>query len=104
GHMYVTGDFSVSHAITRVVKSKFDGPYSKWTTTPTEVKNLWFDEFKKSVFWDPSIDGSVRKLFEDSVKKTLKDSLFKARREYKKGKGKPSWITESIWDALLQHW
>ncbi|GAB2270521.1 hypothetical protein Dimus_005413, partial [Dionaea muscipula] len=54
--MYVTGDFSVSHAITRVVKSKFDGPYSKWTTTPTEVKNLWFDEFKKSVFWDPSID------------------------------------------------
>ncbi|GAB2298034.1 hypothetical protein Dimus_038507 [Dionaea muscipula] len=66
--------------------------------------SLSWQDIHKSVFWDPSIDGSVRKLFEDSVKKTLKDSLFKARREYKKGKGKPSWITESIWDALLQHW
>ncbi|GAB2265559.1 hypothetical protein Dimus_000602, partial [Dionaea muscipula] len=46
GHMYVTGDFSVSHAIIHVIKSKFDRPYSKWTTTPTEVKNQWFDEFK----------------------------------------------------------
>ncbi|GAB2303038.1 hypothetical protein Dimus_037029 [Dionaea muscipula] len=33
-----------------------------------------------SVFWDPLIDGGVRKLFEDSMKKTLKDSLFKARK------------------------
>ncbi|GAB2212283.1 hypothetical protein Droror1_Dr00025636, partial [Drosera rotundifolia] len=46
GHMYVTADFCVSHAITRVVKSKFDRPYSKWSITPAEVKNLWFDEFK----------------------------------------------------------
>ncbi|GAB2286487.1 hypothetical protein Dimus_020886, partial [Dionaea muscipula] len=35
-----------------------------------------FKVFYKSVFWDPSIDGSVQKLFEDSVKKTLKDNLF----------------------------
>lgn len=38
----------VIHALSNIMRSKFDSPYHTWKEIPIDVRNMWFDEFKVS--------------------------------------------------------
>ena len=38
----------VIHAISNIMRTKYDSAYHTWKEIPIEVQNMWFDEFKLS--------------------------------------------------------
>lgn len=60
---------------------------------PIQQRDLWFAEFKKYYYWLPQHDRQVRKIFEVSGVKQLKNLFAYAR---KLGKG-PDWVSPDNW-------
>ncbi|GAB2278511.1 hypothetical protein Dimus_013190 [Dionaea muscipula] len=75
-----------------------------WKFVGKEVRDLWFNEFKKIYQWDPSIEGAVQRGFNAIASRRLTDTLADARKIRRDTGRKPNWMTESVWDELEQQW
>ncbi|XP_027356656.1 uncharacterized protein LOC113865996 [Abrus precatorius] len=89
-----------SKVISKIIESKFDSPWPTWTKVPQEVRNMWFEEFKKTYKWLSQHNLIIRSIFEHKGSVILKNIMSKLRR----GKDKGLWITPDVKEELHTHW
>ncbi|GAB4837457.1 hypothetical protein Ancab_039610 [Ancistrocladus abbreviatus] len=68
---------SVVWNITKSIQSKFDGPYTSWSSTPSTVKDCWWRFFRDQYKWNPSIAIDVLRGYERKAGTPLKDMIYK---------------------------
>ncbi|GAB4829567.1 hypothetical protein Ancab_040636 [Ancistrocladus abbreviatus] len=66
--------------ITKSIQSKFDGPYTSWSSTPLAVQDCWWKFFRDQYRWDPSIATDVLSGFKQKAATCLEDIVYKLSR------------------------
>ncbi|XP_052171722.1 uncharacterized protein LOC127787696 [Diospyros lotus] len=87
--------------ISRIIQSKFEGPYPSWKKTDRAVREMWYGEFKKNWSWDSALEHQIRANFEKTAFDRMTDILFRVRKDLNK---KPSWMPLSVFEALKEYW
>ncbi|KAJ8431652.1 hypothetical protein Cgig2_024124 [Carnegiea gigantea] len=90
----------VIHALSNIMRSKFDSPYHTWKEIPIEVRNMWFDKFKKKFCWDDEHAHEIRRVFEFRASSRLKGMTFEIRKSGKQ----PVWLSKDVYDGLCAYW
>ncbi|KAJ8420416.1 hypothetical protein Cgig2_027941 [Carnegiea gigantea] len=89
----------VIHALSNIMRSKFDSPYHTWKEIPIEVRNMWFDKFKKKFCWDDEHAHEIRRVFEFRASSRLKGMTFEIRKSGKQ----PVWLSKDVYDGLCAY-
>ncbi|XP_056174569.1 uncharacterized protein LOC130140100 isoform X2 [Syzygium oleosum] len=76
------------------------GQYSSWTIAPKEVKELWWNEFKRKFRWDEAEEKEVRRIF----KKKTGDHMRNVMNRAKRSQEKPDFITADNWAEIKRTW
>ncbi|KAJ8434091.1 hypothetical protein Cgig2_030526 [Carnegiea gigantea] len=71
----------VIHALSNIMRSKFDSPYHTWKEIPIEVRNMW-------------------RVFEFRGSSRLKGVTFEIRKSGKQ----PVWLSKDVYDGLCAYW
>ncbi|KAJ8434467.1 hypothetical protein Cgig2_006273 [Carnegiea gigantea] len=90
----------VIHALSNIMRSKFDSSYHTWKEIPIEVRNIWFDEFKKKFCWDVEHAHEIRRVFEFRGSSRLKGMTFEIQKSGKQ----PVWLSKDVYDGLCAYW
>ncbi|CAA7038929.1 unnamed protein product [Microthlaspi erraticum] len=93
-------DGKLVRKISKILKSKFDGPYYCWTKTPPYVQDRCFIAFAQAYHWDPLVHSLVEDEFKAIALNRMKDMVSKARTK----RVRPSWIGETLWESMCAYW
>nr|GMD88281.1 putative transposase En/Spm [Ipomoea batatas] len=70
------------------------------------MKDVWFNEFRKSYKWNLEDEATIQSLFHKKAARRLSDTLGQVRKSLPKGDAQPKWMTgkvlaqyRSIWDT-----
>ncbi|KAK7268140.1 hypothetical protein RIF29_20827 [Crotalaria pallida] len=86
--------------IASCIRKKFDEAKPSWKMS-IDQRDTWFDMFQKDFTWLPQYNDMVRRNFEKRGSAKLTQLLQKARKNLDR---RPSWIGDSVWARLKQHW
>ncbi|CAI9269423.1 unnamed protein product [Lactuca saligna] len=70
---------SVIRAITCILKTMFDGPWTSWKKVDKEHRDAMWEHFKGLYVWPEETDVLARKVWEDCMKKRFPDVMRRAR-------------------------
>ncbi|KAK7244419.1 hypothetical protein RIF29_39240 [Crotalaria pallida] len=87
--------------IASCIRKKFDEAKPSWKKMSTDQRDTWFDMFQKDFTWLPQYNDMVRRNFEQRGSAKLTQLLQEARKNLDR---RPSWIGDSVWARLKQHW
>ncbi|KAK7246293.1 hypothetical protein RIF29_41155 [Crotalaria pallida] len=87
--------------IASCIRKKFDEAKPSWKKMSTDQRDTWFDMFQKDFTWLPQYNDMVRRNFEKRGSAKLTQLLQEARKNLDR---RPSWIGDSVWARLKQHW
>ncbi|KAK7277802.1 hypothetical protein RJT34_22819 [Clitoria ternatea] len=93
-------DGGIARAITKIIKSKFEGPWPTWRKVDPNVKNLWFTKFEKSYKWLPEHKNQIRCIFDHKGSNIMKNFMNKLRTGHDKG----LWMSPKVKAGLQAHW
>ncbi|CAI9285703.1 unnamed protein product [Lactuca saligna] len=74
-----TDQISVIRAITCILKTMFDGPWTSWKKVDKEHRDAMWEHFKGLYVWPEETDVLARKVWEDCMKKRFPDVMRRAR-------------------------
>ncbi|KAK7243929.1 hypothetical protein RIF29_38742 [Crotalaria pallida] len=87
--------------IASCIRKKFDEAKPSWKKMSIDQRDTWFDMFQKDFTWLPQYNDMVRRNFEKRGSAKLTQLLQEARKNLDR---RPSWIGDSVWARLKQHW
>ncbi|XP_056159232.1 uncharacterized protein LOC130135029 isoform X1 [Syzygium oleosum] len=90
----------VVRKLNKIINNCWMGQYSSWTTAPKEVKELWWNEFKRKFRWDEAEEKEVRRIF----KKKAGDHMRNVMNRAKRSQEKPDFITADNWAKIKRTW
>ncbi|CAH1412680.1 unnamed protein product [Lactuca virosa] len=76
-----TDQISVIRAITCILKTMFDGPWTSWKKVDKEHRDAMWEHFKGLYVWPEETDVLARKVWEDCMKKQFPDIIRREREE-----------------------
>ncbi|XP_056169584.1 uncharacterized protein LOC130138721 [Syzygium oleosum] len=74
--------------------------YTSWTTAPKEVKELWWNEFKRKFRWDEAEEKEVRRIFKKKADDHMRNVMNRAKRSQEKS----DFITADNWTEIKRTW
>ncbi|CAI9279764.1 unnamed protein product [Lactuca saligna] len=114
-----TDQISVIRAITCILKTMFDGPWTSWKKVDKEHRDAMWEHFKGLYVWPEETDVLARKVWEDCMKKRFPDVMRRAREaSLKLAKAanvnaslegdlnllkdyRPNWIKKEYWEKMI---
>nr|KAJ0197898.1 hypothetical protein LSAT_V11C700360680 [Lactuca sativa] len=76
-----TDQISMIRAITCILKTMFDGPWTSWKKVDKEHRDAMWEHFKGLYVWPEETDVLARKVWEDCMKKRFPDIMRRAHGE-----------------------
>nr|KAJ0210692.1 hypothetical protein LSAT_V11C400201260 [Lactuca sativa] len=74
-----TDQISVIRAITCILRTMFDGPWTSWKKVDKEHRDAMWEHFKGLYVWPEETDVLARKVWVDCIKKQFPDVMRRAR-------------------------
>ncbi|CAI9299560.1 unnamed protein product [Lactuca saligna] len=114
-----TDQISVIRAITCILKTMFDGPWTSWKKVDKEHRDAMWEHFKGLYVLPEETDVLARKVWEDCMKKRFPDVMRRAREaSLKLAKAananaslegdlnllkdyRPNWIKKEYWEKMI---
>ncbi|CAI9284921.1 unnamed protein product [Lactuca saligna] len=114
-----TDQISVIRAITCILKTMFDGPWTSWKKVDKEHRDAMWEHFKGLYVWPEETNVLARKVWEDCMKKRFPDIMRRAREaSLKLAKAanvnaslegdlsllkdyRPNWIKKEYWKKMI---
>nr|GMD97876.1 putative transposase En/Spm [Ipomoea batatas] len=86
------GHRKIIESITRY----FPEAFKTFRSAPQSMRDIWFNEYKKSCKWNPEDEATIRKIYEKSAAKRLSDTLSQVRANLREGKSPPKWMSDAV--------
>nr|GMC60927.1 putative transposase En/Spm [Ipomoea batatas] len=86
------GHRKIIESITRY----FPEAFKTFRSAPQSMRDIWFNEYKKSCKWNPEDEAIIRKIYEKSAAKRLSDTLSQVRANLREGKPPPKWMSDAV--------
>ncbi|XP_048127820.1 uncharacterized protein LOC125312741 [Rhodamnia argentea] len=90
----------VVRQLNKIVNNYWRGPWNSYSSTPKQVKDLWWNEFKRKFNWNEMEEDEVRRIF----KKKAGDHIQNVMNKAKRSQGKPDFITGDDWTEIKRIW
>ncbi|XP_048132790.1 uncharacterized protein LOC115733800 isoform X1 [Rhodamnia argentea] len=90
----------VVRELNKIVNNYWRGPWISYSSAPKEVKDLWWNEFKRKFSWDKSQDSEIRRIFKKKAGDHIRNVMNKAKTK----KVKPHFITGEDWTEMNRTW
>ncbi|XP_056161913.1 uncharacterized protein LOC130135997 [Syzygium oleosum] len=74
----------VVRELNKIVNNCWMGQYISFSSAPKEVKNLWWNEFKRKFRWDEMEENEVRRIFKKKAGDHMRNVMNKAKRNQQK--------------------
>nr|GMC99791.1 dual specificity protein kinase shkD-like [Ipomoea batatas] len=71
----------------------FPDAIKSYSDAPRHMKDVWFNEFRKSYKWNPEDETVIQNIFHKKATKRLSDMLHQVRKQLAKDEGHPKWMT-----------
>nr|GME13689.1 putative transposase En/Spm [Ipomoea batatas]GME13691.1 putative transposase En/Spm [Ipomoea batatas] len=78
----------------------FPNAMKSYKDAPRHMKDVWFNEFRKSYKWNLEDEATIQSLFHKKAARRLSDTLGQVRKSLGKGDAQPKWMTDQV---LAQH-
>ncbi|XP_048132883.1 uncharacterized protein LOC115757345 isoform X2 [Rhodamnia argentea] len=79
----------VVRQLNKIVNNYWRGPWNSYSGAQKQVKDLWWNEFKRKFSWDEMEENEVRRIFKKKAGDHIRNVMNKAKRS----QGKPDFIT-----------
>nr|GMD57564.1 putative transposase En/Spm [Ipomoea batatas] len=89
-----------NRAVIECIKKYYKKPIISYKEAPLEVREVWFNEFKKKYRWSPEHDAAIRRNFDVKASERLSNALYDVRAN----KSCPYWITPEVYKGLCELW
>ncbi|XP_056170473.1 uncharacterized protein LOC115666878 [Syzygium oleosum] len=76
------------------------GQYISFSNAPQELKDLWWNEFKRKFRWDETKEYEVRRIFKKKAGDHMRNVMNKAKIRQEK----PDFITTDNWTEIKRTW
>ncbi|XP_031125062.1 uncharacterized protein LOC116027503 isoform X3 [Ipomoea triloba] len=93
-----------NRAIMRCIKKHFTKAVKSYRKAPPELKEVWFDEFKKRYTWREEHNTNIRRIFDAKASNQLRNTLTDIRKSWRMNKPPPKWISPEIYKDLKKLW
>ncbi|XP_045802242.1 uncharacterized protein LOC123895800 [Trifolium pratense] len=101
-------EFNPSSAVrflTAAIKSKFDWYCPTWGKSTKDMRDLWFNEFKKYCTWEPKYEARICQIFDIKGDARFRGIMYQERFNYVKDPNyKPKYMSLPIWNQLKHYW
>nr|GMC62859.1 putative transposase En/Spm [Ipomoea batatas] len=74
----------------------FPEAFKTFRSAPQSMRDIWFNEYKKSCKWNPEDEATIWKIYEKSAAKRLSDTLSQVRANLRDGKSPPKWMSDAV--------
>ncbi|XP_056158501.1 uncharacterized protein LOC130134825 [Syzygium oleosum] len=90
----------VVRRLNKIINNYWMGQYSSWTTAPKEIKELWWNEFKRKFRWDEAEEKEVKRNFKKKADDHMRNVMNRAKRSQEKS----DFITADNWAEIKSTW
>ncbi|XP_048128343.1 uncharacterized protein LOC115742148 [Rhodamnia argentea] len=90
----------VVRQLNKIVNNYWRGPWNSYGSAPKQVKDLWWNEFKRKFSWDETEEDEVRRIFKKKAGDHIRNVMNKAKRS----QGKPDFIIGDDWTEIKRIW
>ncbi|XP_031125061.1 uncharacterized protein LOC116027503 isoform X2 [Ipomoea triloba] len=94
----------VNGAIMGCIKKHFTKAVETYREVPPELKEVWFNEFRKMYIWKEEDETNIRRTFDAKASNQLLNNLIHIRKRRLENKSPPKWISLEIYKELEQLW
>ncbi|KAI3420691.1 uncharacterized protein J3R85_012485 [Psidium guajava] len=95
-----TNATSVVRQLNKIINNYWRGEWISYSSAPKEVKNLWWNEFKRKFRWDEIEEEEIKRIF----KKKAGDHIRNVINRAKTRQVKPDFITGDSWTEMNKTW
>ncbi|XP_056166391.1 uncharacterized protein LOC130137897 [Syzygium oleosum] len=78
-----TDSTHVVRRLNKIIDNYWMGQFSSWTTAPKEVKELWWNEFKRKFRWDEAEEKEVKRIFKKKAGDHMRNVMNRAKKDKK---------------------